>query len=137
MPAPSSSPPLPATALAAANGSSSTSTPDSGGPLFLPPSPPHAGDASVFGPGFGADRVGGPGPAAALAAAVGARPQEGARVVDWGCGLGGFGLAVAEAAGARVWGVEGRVALVERAVEVRVVWCGRGCRLMLAMYEWG
>ena len=40
-------------------------------------------------------------------------------MVDWGCGLGGIGLAVAEARRARVWGVEARVTLVERAVEVR------------------
>ncbi len=114
-PPPSSSPPLPATALSNGNVHSSASA-ECGGALFRPLAPLSGHDA-LFGPGFGADRLGGPGPAEALAAAL--QVARGERVVDWGCGLGGVGLAAAEAYGARAWGVEGRVTLVERAVEVR------------------
>lgn len=122
-PAPAAAPPTPV----ATHEHSSLST-AAGGPLFLP-LPPLANDDSLFGPGFGADRLGGVAVAKTLAAALALDGAGGGqRVVDWGCGLGGVGLAVAGGeGGVKVWGVEGRVTLVERAVEASLllmgVWC--------------
>jgi len=70
----------------------------------------------LFGAGFGSDRLGGAGPAAALAEAL-KLDGPGKKVVDWQCGMGGYGLYVAEKCGAQVWQVEERTALVEPAVE--------------------
>lgn len=121
--APSGSPPLPATALSAPrnlqNGSSSNNGHDHAAasqPNALLATPPAlATHDGVFGAGFGSDRLGGSGPAGALAAALGV--GKGQRVVDWQTGLGGYGLWVAEKIGAKVWGVEERTALIEAAVQ--------------------
>jgi len=118
---PSGSPPPPASALSMPyqNGSSSSSCSSSQQPnalLAAPATGRLATHEGLFGAGFGSDRLGGAGPAAALAEAL-RLDGPGKRVVDWQCGLGGYGLYVAEKCGAQVWQVENKTALVEPAVQ--------------------
>lgn len=60
--------------------------------------------------------MGGAGPASALARAL-ELGEPGKRVLDWQCGLGGYGLWLAEKCGAKVWQVDERTALIEGAVQ--------------------
>jgi len=118
---PSGSPPPPASALSMPyqNGSSRSSCSSSQQPnalLAAPATGRLATHEGLFGAGFGSDRLGGAGPAAALAEAL-RLDGPGKRVVDWQCGLGGYGLYVAEKCGAQVWQVENKTALVEPAVQ--------------------
>ena len=101
------------------NGSSSSSSSSSqqhNALLAAPATGRLATHDGLFGAGFGSDRLGGAGPAAALAEAL-KLDGPGKKVVDWQCGMGGYGLYVAEKCGAQVWQVEERTALVEPAVQ--------------------